>query len=97
MAADVVFLNDDISKLPQFIALARKTKYVIMENISMAVIFTFGALGFVAAGYISPVAAAIIHNSSTILIALNSSRLVGYSPGHITSGPGNEGLIRKLL
>jgi len=79
LAADVVFLNDDVARLPRFISLARRSRSVIAQNIMIAISFTFGALGMVAAGYITPVAAAFIHNSSTLLIALNSSRLVRFS------------------
>ena len=76
LAADVVFLNDDVARLPWFISLARRSRAVIVQNILIAVGFTFGALSLVAAGYIAPVAAAFIHNSSTLLIAVNSSRLM---------------------
>lgn len=50
-AADVVFLNDDISKLPRLLKLAGKTKRIARQNIFFAllvkaVVLCLGALGY---------------------------------------------------
>lgn len=50
-AADVVFLNDDISKLPKLLKIAAKTKRIARENIIFAllvkaVVLCLGAMGY---------------------------------------------------
>ena len=68
-AADVVILNDDISKLPKTIRIARKTNRIAMENIIFALgvkaaILVLGALGY------APMWAAIFADVGVAIIAI---------------------------
>ncbi|MCL1790752.1 MAG: heavy metal translocating P-type ATPase [Peptococcaceae bacterium] len=50
-AADVVLMTDELSKVPEAIRIARKTNFIVIQNIAFAlgvklVVLAFGALGF---------------------------------------------------
>ena len=79
-AADAVLVNDDIRRLPQLVALARRTARTIVVNISMSMGLNFVAVALAASGSIGPVAGALIHNAGALLIVLNSVRLLSWKP-----------------
>lgn len=78
-AADIVFIADDLSRLEDLIAVgrrARQTLYVNMLAFGMG--FNAAAMGLAAAGVLKPVAAAIVHQISSLLVVTNSLRLLAY-------------------
>lgn len=75
-SASVSITNDDPLLIPSTIVLARKTMNVIRENFAMVIgINSFGIV-FSALGYLPVIFASILHNSSTILVVLNSGRIL---------------------
>lgn len=76
--ADVALMGDDLSKLPFVIGLGRKTRQVILQNLLVAsgVIFllVLGSLFSMA----SITTAILFHEGSTLIVVLNSLRLLGY-------------------
>ncbi|MFQ5409234.1 MAG: heavy metal translocating P-type ATPase [Anaerolineales bacterium] len=76
--ADVALMADDLSKLPFAVGLGRATRAIIKQNL-------FIALGVIAVLMISSVlglatigGAIVLHEGSTIVVALNALRLLGY-------------------
>jgi Cd2+/Zn2+-exporting ATPase len=74
--AGVVLVADDLTKLPYAVALSRRTRRVILQNLgfSIAVIVTLVAL-VLTIGIPLPVGV-IGHEGSTIIVVLNGLRLL---------------------
>jgi cation-transporting P-type ATPase C len=60
--------------------ISRETMRVIRQNYAISVGVNAAGLVFAAAGSINPIFAAVLHNASTLLVVLNSSRLIRYEP-----------------
>lgn len=77
-AADVALMADDLSKLPVAVGLSRAARRTIMQNVVIslgvvAVLAPCAALGLV------PLSGAVVlHEGSTVLVAFNALRLLGY-------------------
>jgi Cd2+/Zn2+-exporting ATPase len=76
--ADVALMGDDLSKLPYAVGLGRATRAVILQNLAIA-------LGVIAllvvaslTGWVGIGLAVFLHEGSTIVVALNALRLLGY-------------------
>ncbi len=76
-SADVIIVGDDLRKLPEAVKRGRKTLRVIWQNI-IGFAFAFNAASVAAAslGYITPLAAAVLHQVSSLIVCLNSLRLL---------------------
>lgn len=80
-AADIALMGDDLAKLPYLLQLGRSTMKTINFNIAFAVIFNVLALLASGAGLLNPVMGAITHNVGSVLVVLNSARLIKSLPG----------------
>lgn len=79
-AADVLLLHadaDGISQLPELFALARRTKAVLAQNITLAVVSILGSALPALFGAFPLWLAVLLHEGSTLLVAINSVRLLG--------------------
>ena len=79
-AADVLLLHadaDGISQLPDVFALAANTRRVLKQNITLAVVSIVGAALPALTGAFPLWLAVLMHEGSTLLVALNSVRLLG--------------------
>lgn len=76
-AADVVFVRDDIKRLPHLFRLAKKTAGTIVTNITLSMGLNFVTVALAAMGLMGPAAGALAHNAGALLIVLNSARLLG--------------------
>ncbi len=78
-AADIVLMTEDLSKLPEAIDVCRRTLRTIRQNLQW---FAIGvnAAGVLAAsaGVLKPVGAAVMHQIASLLVVLNSLRLLAY-------------------
>lgn len=72
--ADVVLMDDTLNSFIDAIAIARETKVVIQQNISLAVIPNLAALGLATTVGLHPLLATFVHNGSAILAGLNGLR-----------------------
>ncbi len=77
--ADVALMADDLSKLPFAVGLGRFTRTIIGQNLAIALgvigaLVVLSVLGLTGIGW-----AVVIHEGSTIAVALNSLRLLGFS------------------
>jgi Cu2+-exporting ATPase len=74
-SADMVLLSDNLERLPQSVAHARKTLRIIRQNLGWAIGYNLVALPLAAAGYIAPWMAAIGMSASSLIVVLNALRL----------------------
>ncbi len=74
--ADVAFLNDDLNKLPEIIALSRRALSVIRQNIAFSVVLNVFSVVAAGLGWISPVGGAVLHEGGAMAVILNAIRLL---------------------
>jgi Cd2+/Zn2+-exporting ATPase len=76
--ADVVLMADDLSKLPFAITLGKKTAAIIKQNFIIALGVITGLIILTLANLTGIGLAIVLHEGSTVLVILNSLRLLGY-------------------
>lgn len=75
-ASDIVFLHDEITLLPFLFKKAKQTLSIVRQNLTLAVsIILFASLSALF-GLVPLFAAVILHEGGTILVGLNSLRLL---------------------
>jgi len=75
-SADIALMGTDLSRLPQLMVLAKRTRDTVNLNILVGVSFSIGMLSLAAAGIISPALGALLHNGGAIFVVINSTRLL---------------------
>ncbi len=90
-AGDLVILGEPLQVLPGLVSLSRATVAIIRQNI---IGFAFGlnalAMGSAMLGILGPVPAAILHQAGSLLVLLNSMRLLAFGDW------GESGPVRLL-
>jgi Cd2+/Zn2+-exporting ATPase len=76
--ADVVLMGDDLSKLPFAVGLGRASRSVIIQNLVIALGVIIILIGTSVTGLVGIGIAVIFHEGSTVVVVLNSLRLLGY-------------------
>lgn len=76
--ADVALAGDDLHRLLELRDLGRRSIGLIRQNYGMSIAVNAAGLLVSAAGVMSPVVAAILHNASSVAVVSNSSRLIRY-------------------
>jgi len=76
--ADVALASDDLYRLLDVRDLGGHAVEVIRQNYGMSIAVNAIGLLVSAAGALSPVLAAILHNASSVAVVANSSRLITY-------------------
>lgn len=74
-AADIALTGDDIAKIPYLKRLSNSTARTIKFNISLSMFINFIAILLSAAGVLTPVSGALVHNAGSVLIVLNAALL----------------------
>jgi Cu2+-exporting ATPase len=74
-SADAVLLSNRLSSLIQAFSLARRTRRIIIENLTWASLYNGLVLPFAAIGWITPIWAALGMSLSSLLVVLNALRL----------------------
>jgi heavy metal translocating P-type ATPase len=75
-SADVVLLGNDLARLAETLAVARRTRGIIWQNFAGTLIVDTLGMGLAATGILGPLLAAFIHVSSELVFILNSARLL---------------------
>jgi Cd2+/Zn2+-exporting ATPase len=75
--ANVVLATDDLSKLPQMLKIGKTTMSIIKQNVAFAIAVNIIGIALSSQGLISPLLAAIIHESNALIVMANSLRLLG--------------------
>lgn len=74
LTADVALLEDSIARIADIKALSNATMERIRTNYRLTVGLNTGILSAAAFGFLTPMAASVLHNGSTIAILLNAFR-----------------------
>ena len=82
-AADFVVGGGDLRRIPQAVALARRSRRIVRQNFAWAIGYNVLVLPLAAAGMVTPWLAAIGMALSSLLVTLNALRLTRVAPdGH---------------
>lgn len=76
--ADLALMGSDLRQLPRFLRLSDRTLTLINQNLGWGLFFIALFVALSAAGYISPIGAAFLHEFSAFFVILNSARLLRF-------------------
>lgn len=77
-SADIALAANDLQRVLDLRDLGRHTIGLIRQNYTLSITVNAAGLIFSAAGSLSPVLAAVLHNASSLAVVANSSRLIRY-------------------
>ena len=75
-SADIVLLGNDLARLVETLAVAKRTRGIIWQNFAGTLIIDAIGIALAAMGIVGPLLAAFIHVSSELVFILNSARLL---------------------
>lgn len=79
-SSDVALMTDDLTKIPYVLALGRAVLNTINFNIVFAMVFNIMAIVASGLGHLTPIMGAVVHNLGSVLVVLNSARLINKRP-----------------
>jgi Cu2+-exporting ATPase len=74
--ADIYLVRRGLAGVMKAFGVAARSKRVLNQNLSWALVYNLLAIPFAAAGWISPLAASVGMAASSLLVVLNSARLL---------------------
>lgn len=80
-SAAITIRSEDPSKLYDALVIGRKTMKIINQNFTATIVVNSAAMLLGALGKISPLWAAVIHNTATLAVVMNSVRILGPARG----------------
>jgi Cu2+-exporting ATPase len=76
ISADIVLMRDRLDGIVELIDMATRTRRVIRQNLSWALLYNFGAIPAAAMGMVAPWLAALGMSLSSLLVVVNAMRLM---------------------
>lgn len=77
-ASDIVFVDDDISKLPGVVRMSRRTLLTIKAGIAFSLTVNTLATAMAVLGLLDPVAGALVHNIGSVIVIIFAAMLLRY-------------------
>ncbi len=90
-SADIVFVDDDISKLGGVVRLSRRTLLTIKAGITFSIVLNSVAMIMAVFGLMGPIVGALVHNIGSVIVIMMAALLLRYecwSTRPITAGRG---------
>jgi hypothetical protein len=85
-AADVVMTVDRLDRLAEGLGIARRARAIAVQSVVAGMALSIGAMAFAAAGFLPPVAGAVLQEGIDVLVILNALRaLTGRVEGRARS------------
>lgn len=75
-AADIALVDDDVKEIPHLLSLSKKMMNTIKLNMSFSMGLNFIAIFLAITGVLNPIVGALVHNTGSILVIINSSLLL---------------------
>lgn len=75
-AADIALVDDEVKELPHLIALSKRMMTTIKLNMTFSMTLNFIAIVLAIIGTLNPVVGALVHNTGSVLVIINSSLLL---------------------
>ena len=75
-AADIALVDDEIRELPHLLSLSRRMMTTIKVNLTFSMTLNFLAIALAITGLLGPVTGALVHNAGSVLVIINSARLL---------------------
>ena len=79
-AADIVLVGDELRELPHLQRLSKRMMLTIKCNLTFSMALNFVAIILAMTAVIDPVIGALVHNSGSVIVILNSALLLRYAP-----------------
>ncbi|AXE40197.1 heavy metal translocating P-type ATPase [Acidipropionibacterium virtanenii] len=83
--SDIALMADDLTRLPESLRLARRTRAVIRQNIVIAVATVTLLLAGVLVGGVTMALGMLVHEASVLVVIVNALRLLGRRARHDSS------------
>lgn len=77
-SADIVFVDDDISKLGGVVRLSRRTLLTIKAGIAFSIALNSVAMVLAVFGLMGPIAGALVHNIGSVIVIVMAALLLRY-------------------
>ncbi|MDR7418661.1 MAG: heavy metal translocating P-type ATPase [Armatimonadota bacterium] len=85
--ADVVLMHDDLRRLVYALALARRARAVVLQNLAFATLVITGLVAAALIGGLRLAFGVVGHEMSTVIVVLNGLRLLRYRPPRALTFP----------
>jgi len=87
-AADIALMSDNLALVPGVFRLSRKAYGIIRQNIIVfALLINAIGMWFAARGQLTPIGSAVVHNVASVLVIVNSARLISFKIGGTKGDP----------
>ncbi len=74
--ADISLIGGDLKKIPRSIIFSKKIMATIKTNMTLSIVINTAAVVLAFSGILTPVFGALWHNASSVIVVLNSARLL---------------------
>jgi Cu2+-exporting ATPase len=79
-AADFLFQGERLGPVLEVLSTSRRARALALQNFGAAFVYNIIAVPFAMAGFVTPLIAAIVMSTSSILVTVNAARLAGGKP-----------------
>ncbi len=75
-AADITLINDNVKELPHLVSLSQRMMHTIKRNLTFSMTLNVLAIILAIIGILNPIIGALVHNSGSVLVIINSALLL---------------------
>ena len=75
-SADIALMNNNLENIPFVIELAKKTRKIIYQNLTLSLVISVAMIALSAFGIVSALAGSLLHNCGAFVVLFNSSRIL---------------------